>query len=131
MLKICHNSNFSIVSKNWWTVVLIYQIEYFCFLIIADDELLKNQDFKNYYMLGLMIITGIPIKKLEKINLPTIHKARWYTYAIHLLRLYVQTENPSIELIKSVRFILKFHLCMSICVKICPLVQGNCINVNC
>ena len=49
---------------------LIYQIDFF----IAPDELLKNQDFKNYYMLGLMIITGIPIKKLEKINLPTIHK---------------------------------------------------------
>ena len=104
---------------------LIYQIEYFFFLIIADDELLKNQDFRNYYMLGLMIITGIPIKKLEKINLPTIHKARWYTYAIWLLRLYVQEPNPSIELIKSVRFILKFHLCMSICVKMCPLIQGN------
>ena len=93
-----------------------------------------------------MIITGIPIKKLEKINLPTIHKvkgrekflkqfydfliyislkARWYTYAIWLLRLYVQEPNPSLELIKSVRFILKFHLCMSICVKTCPLIQGT------
>ena len=108
----------------------MYQIKYFFFLIIADDELLKNQDFRNYYMLGLMIITGIPIKKLEKINLPTIHKARWYTYAIWLLRLYVQEPNPSIELIKSVRFILKFHLCMSICVKMCPLIQGNCIHVQ-
>ena len=93
--------------------------------LLADDELLKNQDFKNYYMLGLMIITGIPIKRLENINLPTIHKARWYTYAIWLLRLYVQEPNPSLELIKSVRFILKFHLCMSICVKTCPLIQGT------
>ena len=42
----------------------------------APDELLQNQDFRNYYMLGLMIITGIPIKKLEKINLPTIHKGK-------------------------------------------------------
>ena len=52
----------------------------------APDELLQNQDFRNYYMLGLMIITGIPIKKLEKINLPTIHKGKK-----HALKKYDQS----------------------------------------
>ena len=53
----------------------------------APDELLQNQDFRNYYMLGLMIITGIPIKKLEKINLPTIHKGKK-----HALKKYDQSK---------------------------------------
>ena len=87
-----------------------------------------GNDIRNFYLLGFMIITGIPNKKLENIKLPPISKARWYTFAIRLLRLYVQTLNPSIELTKCVRFILKFYLNLTLTVKMSPLIQGNNIN---
>ena len=70
-----------------------------------------------------MIITGIPIKKLENINLPTIHKARWLTTAIRILRLYVQTENPSPTLKKAVKFIIMWYFPMFCDIKRYPLVQ--------
>ena len=96
-----------------------------CEIPVPDKELLKNNDIRNFYLLGFMIITGIPNNKLLNIKLPPISKARWYTFAIRLLRLYVQTTNPSIQLTKCVRFILKFYLNLSLTVKMSPLVQGN------
>ena len=88
-----------------------------------DPELLQNNDIRNFYLLGLMLVTGIPNEKLLNILLPALHKARWYTYLIRLFRLFLQTPNPSVNFRKMVRFGL-WHLHMTIIVKMSPLVQG-------
>ena len=71
-----------------------------------------------------MIVTGILDKKFENINLPALHKARWYTYLIRLFRLFLQTPNPSLKFRKMVRFGL-WNLCLTIRVKMAPLIQGK------
>ena len=62
-----------------------------------DPEILQNNDVRNFYLLGVMLVTGIPNEKLLNILLPALHKARWYTYLIRLFRLFLQTPNPSIK----------------------------------
>ena len=91
---------------------------------ILLSSYLQNNDIKNFYYLGLMIVTGILDKKFENINLPTLHKARWYTYLIRLFRLFLQTPNPSVKFRKMVRFGL-WNLCLTIRVKMAPLIQGK------
>ena len=93
-------------------------------LPIPDKEILQNNDIKNFFLLGQMLVTGILDKKLEDINLPTLHKARWYTYLIRLFRLFLQTPNPSVKFRKMVHFGL-WNLCMTIRIKMAPLVQGK------
>ena len=89
-----------------------------------DPEILQNNDIKNFYLLGRMLVTGIHNPKLLNISLPALHKARWYTYLIRLFRLFLQTPNPSINFKKMVRFGL-WHLSVTIQVKMSPLVQGK------
>ena len=90
----------------------------------ADKELLKNNDIRNYYLLGLVLTIGITVEGLEKMLLPVCHKARWFTFNISLFRAFLQEENPSEEFIKMVQIAL-WHLCMCIRVKMAPLIQGN------
>ena len=89
-----------------------------------DPELLQNNDIKNFYLLGVMLTTGIHNPKLLNILLPALHKARWYTYLIHLFRAFLQEQNPSVNFIKMVRFGL-WHLRQTLLVKMSPLVQGE------
>ena len=89
-----------------------------------DPEILQNNDVRNFYYLGVMLTTGIPNPKLLNILLPALHKARWYTYLIRLFRLFLQTPNPSVKMRKMVRFGL-WNLCLTICVKMAPLIQGK------
>ena len=89
-----------------------------------DPQLLQNNDIRNFYYLGVMLTTGIHNSKLLNILLPALHKARWYTYLIHLFRAYLQEPNPTINFRKMVRFGL-WHLRMTILVKMSPLVQGK------
>ena len=89
-----------------------------------DPELLQNNDIRNFYLLGLMLVTGVPNQKLLNILLPALHKARWYTYLIRLFRAFMQESNPSENFRKMVRFGL-WHLSVTIQVKMSPLVQGN------
>ena len=89
-----------------------------------DPEILQNTDIRNFYLLGVMLTTGIHNPKLLKILLPALHKARWYTYLIRLFRLFLQTPNPSVKFRKMVRFGL-WNLCMTIRIKMAPLIQGK------
>ena len=89
-----------------------------------DPEILQNTDIRNFYLLGVMLTTGIHNPKLLNILLPALHKARWYTYLIRLFRLFLQTPHPSIKFRKMVRFGL-WHLSVTIQVKMSPLVQGK------
>ena len=89
-----------------------------------DPQLLQNNDIRNFYLLGVMLTTGIPNPKLLNILLPVLHKARWYTYLISLFRAFLQEPNPSVNFRKMVRFGL-WHLRMTILVKMSPLVQGT------
>ena len=75
---------------------------------VLSDSLLANQDVKNLYRLCQMITTGVVDPRLEKIVLPTIHNARWLTHAIRILRLYLQEENPSLQLKKVSKFIVQW-----------------------
>ena len=100
------------------------------FLLFSDiviptphPDLLQNNDIRNFYYLGVMLTTGIVNPKMLNILLPALHKARWYTYLIHLFRAFLQEANPSINFRKMVRFGL-WHLRMTILVKMSPLVQG-------
>ena len=88
-----------------------------------DPEILQNNDVRNFYNLGVMLISGVPNPKLLNILLPALHKARWYTYLIRLFRAFLQEPNPSVNFRKMVRFGL-WHLHMTIIVKMSPLVQG-------
>ena len=90
-----------------------------------DEEILQNNDIKNVYLLAVMLITGVVNEKLLNINLPALHKARWYTYLIRLFRAYLQEPNPSVEFRKMVRFGLEFHLHLTLRVKMAPLIQGK------
>ena len=89
-----------------------------------DPEILQNTDIRNFYLLGVMLTTGIHNPKLLNILLPALHKARWYTYLIRLFRAFLQEPNPSINFRKMVRFGL-WHLSVTIQVKMSPLVQGK------
>ena len=93
------------------------------FLPKPDPEILQNNDIRNFYWLGEMLVTGIPNQKLLNILLPALHKARWYTYLIRLFRAFLQTPNPSVNFRKMVKFGL-WHLSVTIQVKMSPLVQG-------
>ena len=94
------------------------------FLPTPDPEILQNTDIRNFYLLGVMLTTGIHNPKLLNILLPALHKARWYTYLIRLFRAFLQEPNPSINFRKMVRFGL-WHLSVTIQVKMSPLVQGK------
>ena len=87
------------------------------------ETLFQNSDLKKFYWLVKMIVSGKPDKRLLKMKLPTIHKARWLTTAIRILRLYVQTENPSISLKKAVKFIILWYFPMFCDIKRYPLIQ--------
>ena len=50
--------------------------------------LFQNSDLKKFYWLVKMIITGKPDPRLLNMKLPTIHKARWLTTAIRILRYF-------------------------------------------
>ena len=89
-----------------------------------DPELLQNNDIRNFYYLGVMLTTGVFNQKLLNILLPALHKARWYTYLIHLFRAFLQEADPSVNFRKMVRFGL-WHLQMTILVKMSPLIQGK------
>ena len=49
--------------------------------------LFQNSDLKKFFWLVKMIVTGKPDERLLNMKLPTIHKARWLTTAIRILRL--------------------------------------------
>ena len=88
-----------------------------------DEAIFQNQDLKKFFRLVEMIVTGIPNPKLLHMRLPTIHKARWLTTAIRILRLYVQTENPSLNLRKAVKLIILWYFPMFCMIKRYPLIQ--------
>ena len=50
--------------------------------------LFQNSDLKKFYWLVKMIVTGKPDSRLLNMKLPTIHKARWLTTAIRILRYF-------------------------------------------
>ena len=85
-----------------------------------DKDLFQNKDLKKFYLLVEMIVTGKFNKKLLKMRLPTIHKARWLTTAIRYLRLYVQTRNPSLILKKIVKFIIMWYFPLFCAIKRYP-----------
>merc|ERR1712218_658848 len=85
--------------------------------------LFQNSDLKKFYWLVKMIVTGKPDSRLLNMKLPTIHKARWLTTAIRILRLYVQTENPSNTLKKAVKFIILWYFPLFVDIKRYPLIQ--------
>ena len=67
-----------------------------------------------------MIVTGEVNPALEKMSLPVLHNARWYTLAIRILRLYLQEKNPSPALKKMVNFIVKWYFPMHFNLKMKP-----------
>ena len=67
-----------------------------------------------------MIVTGEINPKLEKMSLPVLHNARWFTLAIRILRLYLQEKNPSSSLKKMVNFIVKWYFPMHFNIKMKP-----------
>ena len=91
--------------------------------IALHEKLFQKSDLKKFYWLVRMIVTGKPDSRLLNMKLPTIHKARWLTTAIRILRLYVQTENPSITLKKAVKFIILWYFPMFCDIKRYPLIQ--------
>ena len=50
--------------------------------------LFQNSDLKKFFWLVKMIVTGKPDSRLLNMKLPTIHKARWLTTAIRILRYF-------------------------------------------
>ena len=52
------------------------------------ETLFQNSDLKKFYWLVKMIVTGKPDARLLNMKLPTIHKARWLTTAIRILRYF-------------------------------------------
>ena len=50
----------------------------------VSEEVLETQcqDIKNLYYLCVMIVTGKINPALEKMSLPVLHNARWFTLAI-------------------------------------------------
>ena len=77
--------------------------------ILNTDIFEKKQDLIMLYVLCHGIANGFgtidPSYVLKR--LPEISTVRWRTTWIRILRLYVQTENPSQNLIDLVNFILK------------------------
>ena len=67
-----------------------------------------------------MIVTGEINWKLEKMTLPVLHNARWFTLAIRILRLYLQEKKPSPALKKMVKFIIKWYFPMHFNIKTKP-----------
>ena len=57
----------------------------------------------------VMVETGIIDEQYVWKLLPKIFNARWITTAIRILRLYLQTEDPSNELVILVNFIMKAY----------------------
>ena len=69
-----------------------------------------NNDSKYFYEICQAIITGnFPDELVYKI-VGHVHQARWITCASNILRLYCQTTDPSIWLIKMVHFILDIYV---------------------
>ena len=67
-----------------------------------------------------MIVTGEINPALEKMSLPVLHNARWFTLAIRILRLYLQEKNPSKSLKKMVNFIVTWYFPMHFNIKMKP-----------
>ena len=67
-----------------------------------------------------MIVTGVVNPALEKMTLPVLHNARWFTLAIRILRLYLQEKNPSRSLKKMVKFIVTWYFPMHFNLKMKP-----------
>ena len=57
--------------------------------IALHERLFQNSDLKKFFWLVKMIVTGKPDARLLNMKLPTIHKARWLTTAIRILRLVI------------------------------------------
>ena len=91
--------------------------------VALHETLFQNSDLKKFYWLVKMIVSGVPDKRLLNMKLPTIHKARWLTTAIRILRLYVQTKNPSNNLKKAVKFIILWYFPLFVDIKRYPLIQ--------
>ena len=62
-----------------------------------DPEILQNNDVRNFYLLGQMLISGVPNPKLLNILLPALHKARWYTYLIRLFRACTKVQRADVD----------------------------------
>ena len=56
--------------------------------IALHETLFQNSDLKKFYWLVKMIVTGKLDSRLLNMKLPTIHKARWLTTAIRILRYF-------------------------------------------
>ena len=89
----------------------------------SEDTIFQNQDLKKFFWLVKMIVSGVRDPRLLNMRLPTIHKARWLTTAIRILRLYVQTENPSNNMKKVVKFIILWYFPLFCEIKRKPLIQ--------
>ena len=70
-----------------------------------EETFKKRQDLMILLELIRSLESGIvDIKYLTK-KLPAMHNARWFTIFIRIIRLYMQTENPSYELKLLINFI--------------------------
>ena len=99
-----------------------------------DKCVLQNQDIRYFYHLCMGVQKGFQYLfgtlGQRKIPLPSqVHEARWINTASAIMRLYIQSEDPSVPLVRLVSIIVQWYGPLMFAIKTNPHIVNGAIHI--
>ena len=99
-----------------------------------DTSVLQNQDIRYFYHLCMGVQKGFQYLLgtfgQRKIPLPSqVHEARWINTASAIMRLYIQSEDPSEPLVRLVSIIVQWYGPLMFAIKTNPHIVNGAIHI--